>query len=127
METDRRVAPRADWWWVGPALGWLAVQLVITVFALVQMFFSTFSVASCTATSCDYPVFLASVNTLYMGATALLGLSALAVFLVRRRGRVMIWPPIVGSALLMILLSATYIAGRAALTLPLFGNRLSDY
>lgn len=126
MRKDTGDAPGADWWWVGPAVGWLAAQFILTVLACVHTFLSTFSVASCTATSCDYAAFTASIHALYGGATALLIASSFAIFLLRKRGRVVIWPPIVGSAALIVLFVVTYVAGRAALTLPLFGNRLPE-
>lgn len=111
--------------WAIPTLGWFGMQFVLTLLAYVVAFGSTLSIASCTATSCDYSAFSAAINTLYIGAIVLLVASGVGMFLLRARGRAMLAPPIVGSILLMVLLAGTYAAGRAALTLPLFGNRLA--
>lgn len=99
------------------------MQLVLTLLAYIFTFASTFSIASCTATSCDYSAFSAAINTLYIGAIVLLVASGVAMFLVRAHGLAMLWTPIVCSIVLILLLAGTYVAGRAALTLPLFGNR----
>lgn len=100
------------------------MQLVLSGLAALLTVLSSLSVASCTATSCDYSAFSASLNTLYIGAVLLLVASAVAVMMLRAHGRAMIWPPIICSLLLGVLLAVTYAAGRAALTLPLFGNRV---
>lgn len=111
--------------WAGPALGWFGIQLVLSLLACGHTLLSVLSIASCTATSCDYVAFSAAINTMYIGAAVLLVASAVAMFLLRARGRAMLWMPVVGSVMVILLLVGTYVAGRAALTLPLFGNRLS--
>jgi hypothetical protein len=126
VEIDGDGTPRVDRWWPARATGWLFLQLLLTVFAVIQTIFSTLSVASCTPTSCDYSAFSTALNTLYIGAVALLFASVVAVAFLRRHGRAVIWSPIVSSVLLVLLFAVTYIAGRGALALPLFGNRLSD-
>lgn len=103
---------------------WLAVQLVLTVFTFIHTFLSTLSIASCTATSCDYAAFSAAINTSYIGASTLLLSTVFLMILLRKHARAVVWAPITGSVLLLLLLAVTYVAGRAALTLPLFGNRL---
>ena len=103
---------------------WLA-QLLLTCLAAAHMLLSTLSIASCTETSCDYAAFSASLNIFYAGAVVLLVASAIAIVLLRRRGRVVLLAPTAGILLLFILLAATYVASRAALTLPLFGNRIA--
>lgn len=97
---------------------------MLTLLAYGHTFFSTLSIASCTATSCDYSAFSAAINTLYIGAIVLLVASGVAMFLLRAHGRAILWTPILGSIMLIVLLAGTYVAGRAALTLPLFGNRV---
>jgi hypothetical protein len=99
--------------------------LVLALLACGRTLLSTLSIASCTATSCDYVAFSAAINTMYIGAAVLLVASAVAMFLLRARGRAMLWMPVAGSVMLILLLVGTYVVGRAALTLPLFGNRLS--
>lgn len=124
MEGGNSVAPEVDRWWAGSAAALMLAQLLLSGLAVFQTTLSSLSIASCTATSCDYSAFSATLNTLYIGAVVLLIASTVAVTLLRAHGRAMIWPPIVCSFLLILLLMATYAAGRAALTLPLFGNRL---
>ena len=111
--------------WAGPALGWFGIQLVLSLLACGHTLLSVLSIASCTATSCDYVAFSAAINTMYIGAAVLFVASAVAMFHLRARGRAMLWMPVVGSVMVILLLVGTYVAGRAALTLPLFGNRLS--
>jgi hypothetical protein len=101
------------------------MQLVLTLLACAFTIGSTLSIASCTATSCDYSAFSAAINTLYIGAIVLLVASGVAMFLFRAHRLAMLWTPIVGGIMLILLLAGTYAAGRAALTLPLFGNRLA--
>ena len=122
MDTEaQRSTPIREW--ELPGL-WLAVQIFFTVITCVHTFFSVFSVASCTETSCDYAAFSAAVDTSYAGAFGLLVATVIAMILLRGRPRPMVWAPITGTVLLIVLQVATYVAGRAALTLPLFGNRL---
>lgn len=106
------------------AATWLVVQLGLTAIAFVHTLLSTLSIASCTATSCDYSAFSAAINTSYIGTVVLLLSSALAMILLRKHARARVWAPITGIFLLLLLQAVTYTAGRAALTLPLFGNRL---
>lgn len=124
MRTADKEASLGDPWWAVPTLGWVGIQLVLTLLACAFTFGSTLSIASCTATSCDYSAFSVAINTLYIGAIVLLVASGVGMFFLRAHGRAMLWTPIVGSILLILLLAGTYVAGRAALTLPLFGNRL---
>ncbi|WP_448721505.1 hypothetical protein [Microbacterium natoriense] len=102
---------------------WIA-QLFLTVLGAGHTFLSALSIASCTATSCDYAAFAASMKSFYVGAVILLVLTAAAIFLLRHRP-VVVLAPIVGIVLLILMLAITYAAGRAALTLPLFGDRLA--
>ncbi|WP_431807662.1 hypothetical protein [Microbacterium paraoxydans] len=105
------------------ALG-LGLQVVFTVLGFAITFTSTLSVASCTETSCDYSAFSAAIDTFYLGALVLLAATVVAMILLRQHPRARAWAPMTGTVLLLVLLAATYVAGRAALTLPLFGNRL---
>ena len=118
-----KTAPAARWEY---STLWLAVQVFFTVLVLAHTFMSTLSVASCTDTSCDYAAFSAATNVSYIGAVALLPLSVLAMVLLQNHARAPHWAPITGIIFLLVLHTVTYAAGRAALTLPLFGNRLSD-
>ncbi|WP_341940886.1 hypothetical protein [Microbacterium sp. LWH10-1.2] len=104
-------------------LVWI-VQLFLSVLAAGTTLLETLSIASCTATSCDYAAYAAIVNTLYIGALVLLIVSGAAILLLRR-SRGVVLAPLIGIVLLMALLVITYVAGREALTLPLFGNRLA--
>lgn len=125
MTTGDNEASLRDPWWTVPPLGWFGMQLVLTLLACAFTIGSTLSIASCTATSCDYPAFSAAINTLYIGAIVLLVASGVAMFLFRAHRLAMLWTPIVCSIVLILLLAGTYVAGRAALTLPVFGNRLA--
>lgn len=100
---------------------WIA-QLFFTVLGAGHTFLSALSIASCTATSCDYAAFAASMNSFYIGSVVLLALAGAAIVLLRHRPAVVL-APIIGIVLLILLLALTYVAGRAALTLPLFGGR----
>ncbi|MEW2462235.1 hypothetical protein [Microbacterium sp. K41] len=102
----------------------LGLQAVFTVFGFAVTFTSTLSIASCTATSCDYTAFSAAIDTFYVGALVLLAATVVAMLLLGQHPRARSWAPMIGTVLLLLLLAATYVAGRAALTLPLFGNRL---
>lgn len=104
-------------------LVWI-VQLFLSVLAAGATFLESLSIASCTATSCDYAAHAAIVNTLYIGAVVLLIVSGAAILLLRR-SRGVVLAPLIGIVLLLALLVITYVAGREALTLPLFGNRLA--
>lgn len=105
------------------AWGWWVAQLVLAVLAYIYMFMSRLSIASCTATSCDYGQF-AMINAIHdVGAVVLLVTSAVGIFVFRRRSRVAMRFPLVGILLTAVLLVATYSLSRAALDLPLFGNR----
>jgi hypothetical protein len=99
--------------------------LILTAIGLVWMFFSQLSVASCTPTSCDYDVYSLAINTFYAGAVSLLVAAAIMIFPLRHRGRLPVLSPTVGIFLLAALLITTYAISRAALDLPLFGNRLN--
>lgn len=106
------------------AIALWALQLLLTACAAGMTFLETLSIASCTATSCDYAGYAAIVNTLYIGGVVLLAGSGAAILLLRHvRG--VVFAPIIGILLLIALLMITYVAGRHALTLPLFGNRLA--
>lgn len=106
------------------AAGLWVVQLAFAFFACVLMFFSQFSVASCTATTCDYSLYAATINAFYIGAAVLLVAAALGIWLSRRHDRAVLWSPLIGIILTLVLLVVTYAASRSALDLPLFGNRL---
>jgi hypothetical protein len=110
---------------VATAVGVWCCQLILTAVSLVWMFFSQLSVASCSPTSCDYEVYSLAINTFYTGAVSLLVAAAIMIFPLRRRGRLPILSPTLGILLLVVLLITTYAISRAALDLPLFGNRLS--
>jgi hypothetical protein len=121
MQRPRDAAPSGGG---SAAWEWLAAQIVLAVLAYFYMFLSRLSIASCTATSCDYGQY-AVINTIYdVGAVVLLVTTAVGLFVFRRRPRVAMWFPIVGILLSAVLLVATYSLSRAALDLPLFGNRL---
>jgi hypothetical protein len=109
---------------IGTALGWWIAQLVLAVFAYVHMFLSRLSIASCTPTSCDYAQFAALNQVFNVGAFVLLVAAAAGIFVFRHRARVAIWFPVIGILLTAALLIVTYALSRAALDLPLFGNRL---
>ncbi|MFB7252388.1 hypothetical protein [Microbacterium sp. NPDC056234] len=111
------------WRWEMPTL-WLGILVVFTTMALAHTFMSVFSVASCTETSCDYEAFTAAINTSYIGSITLLIVTVIAMILLRKHPRAAVWAPITAILLLTLLHVLTYVAGRAALTLPLLGNRL---
>jgi hypothetical protein len=98
--------------------------LLIAVVAYVQMFLSQLSIASCTATSCDYTLYSATINTFNAGAVLLLIVAAAGIFLLEHLARPSFWSPVMGIGLTVALFAATYAMGREALDLPLFGNRL---
>ncbi|SFR62936.1 hypothetical protein SAMN04488591_2566 [Microbacterium azadirachtae] len=102
--------------------GWVA-QLVLTLFGVMNTFLSQLYVDSCTETSCDYGAFAVSINASYIGALVLLVASAFGIVVLRRLKLRPEWAPIVGIVLLITWFVVTYALGRAALQLPLFGNR----
>ena len=107
------------------AAGWLwLTQLLLAVFCFAHMFLSRLSIASCTATSCDYALYAASMNTFNVGTICLLVASTIGIYALRRRGWAAVASPILGIILTIALVAATYAWSRAALELPLFGNRL---
>lgn len=109
---------------IGTALGWWIAQLVLAAPAYVHMFLSRLSIASCTPTSCDYAQFAVLVQIFNVGVAVLLVAAAGGIFVFRHRARVAIWFPVIGILLTAVLLIVTYSLSRAALDLPLFGNRL---
>lgn len=104
-------------------LMWI-VQLFLTFLGAAHTFMSALSVASCGEGDCDYSAFAAALNTFYIGAVVLLVASGVAILLLRHN-RFVILAPFLGIVLMITLLVITYVAGRGALTLPLFGNRLA--
>ncbi|MFG6504545.1 hypothetical protein [Microbacterium sp. P05] len=119
MTNDERRPNRADaspWLWL--------LQLIIAVVAYVQMFLSQLSIASCTATSCDYTLYSATVKTFNVGVVILLVVAAAGIFLLENLARPSFWSPVMGIVLTVALFAATYAMSRAALDLPLVGNRL---
>ena len=121
MQRPRDAAPSGG---IGTAVGWWIAQLVLTVLAYVHMFLSRLSIASCTATSCDYAQFALLIETFNVGAAVLLVAAAVGIFVFRHRARMVIWFPVIGILLTAVLLILTYSLSRAALDLPLFGNRI---
>jgi hypothetical protein len=109
---------------VGAALGWWVVQVVLATSFFAHMFLSQLSIASCTETSCDYALYAATINTFNIGTICLLVAAAIGIYVLRRRGWAVVWSPIIGIVLSTALLAVTYAWSRAALELPLFGNRL---
>lgn len=109
---------------IGIAAGLWLLQLVVAAIAYAHMFLSQFSVASCTANSCDYSAYAATINAFNIGTLVLLAASGIGIFVLRRKAWGVIWPPILGTTLTVSLLIVTYALSRAALDLPLFGNRL---
>ena len=109
---------------VGIAAGVWALQLLLSAVYFAHMFLSQFSVASCTDTSCDYARFSSIIQTFNVGLMVALLLSAFGIFATRNRGRWAIVSPILGIATATTLLLVAYPLSRAALELPLFGNRV---
>src|SRR4051794_11870523 len=122
MDTEGTETAAATRW--GLPTVWLGFQILLTVLAFAHTLLSTLSIASCTAISCDYSAFSTAIDTSYIGALVLLLTTVLAMILLRNKARAVVWAPITGIVLLLLLQAVTYAAGRAALTLPLFGNRL---
>ena len=112
--------------YAGVALGLWAVQAVLTAFGYLNTFLSAFDGDSCGPTPglCDYDSFWAACNTFYVGSLVLLGLSAVGLFVLHRRGRLAVLPPVAGLGAVLLLLVATYAAERAAVQLPFYGNRV---
>lgn len=113
----------AAWRWELSTLC-LGILVIFTAMGFAHTFMSVFSFASCTETSCDYEAFTVAINTSYIGSITLLIAAVIAMILLRKHPRAVLWAPITAVVLLILLQVLTYVAGRAALTLPLFGNRL---
>lgn len=99
------------------------VQALVTAFTWTQVFLSRLAVASCSDTSCDYPLFAGAMQASDIGAIVLLAASAVGIVVLRRSPAYVTWPPVIGILAVVILMCATYAVGRGALDLPLFGNR----
>ncbi|MDL9978234.1 hypothetical protein [Microbacterium candidum] len=102
---------------------WLT-QLVLTLVAVWDMFWSQMSMDSCAEDLCDYSAFMTGLNAFYFGAFLLLVGSGVGAHMFRGAGRRTVLFPIAGILGLLIWLALTYTWGREALQLPLFGNRL---
>lgn len=102
---------------------WLA-QLGLSAFYFAHMFLSQFSIASCTATSCDYSLFASIMQVFNFGLAATLVASAVGIYALRRRGRWAMWVPLLGIIVATVLIAVAYPWSRAALELPLFGDRV---
>jgi hypothetical protein len=102
---------------------WIA-QLVFAAIAFAYMFLSLFSVASCSETSCDYATYSAIHTAFNAGLLVLLVGAAVGIVLLRRRPRIVIWIPVAGILLTVLLLLVTYPLSRDALGLALIGDRL---
>lgn len=109
---------------VGGAAGLWLVQLVVAAIACWLMFLSQLSIASCSGYSCDYATYSAALTSFNIGAVVVLVATALGIFAFRRRGRAILWFPILGLALIIALGTVAYALSRAALDLPLFGSRV---
>lgn len=105
------------------AVVWL-VQLLLSVIYLAHMLLSQLSVASCTADSCDYERFSNIIQTFNVGLGVALLVSAAGMIATRNRGWRAIVAPILGIVTATVLLLVAYPLSRAALELPLFGNRV---
>jgi hypothetical protein len=121
MQREGDAAPSDS---VSAALAWWGAQLGLAVVAYVHMFLSRLSIASCTATSCDYAQFAVLNETFNVGAAVLLVVALAGIVVFRRQRRVATLFPVIGILLTAVLLIVTYPLSRAALDLPLFGNRL---
>ena len=109
---------------VGAAVAMWLVQLLVSAAYFFYMLFSQLSVASCTETSCDYSLYAGIIRGFNIGLAGALLLSAVGIFALRKRGRWAIAAPILGVVTATVLLCVAYPLSRAALELPLFGNRL---
>lgn len=110
--------------YVASALGCWALQLGLTMFGWLQTALFAFDGDSCGPGLCDFDAFWVACDTFYVGSLVLLAASLVGVFALRRRGRLAILPSVLGVALVLTLLVATYAAGRAAFQLPFYGNRI---
>ncbi|MFF8188726.1 hypothetical protein ACF044_15850 [Microbacterium sp. NPDC016588] len=99
------------------------VQALVTAFTWTQVFLSRLAVASCSDTSCDYPLFSGAMQASDIGAIVLLVGSAAGIVALRKSPQYVTWPPTIGIIAVVILMCTTYTVGRGALDLPLFGNR----